>query len=141
MKFILVLFRSPWVKVEKLLLNVNRVTGVAVRDPAGSRKIEAREVILSCGAIHSPALLQRSGIGPGEALRNLNVPVVADRRGVGRNLIYHPIASLNAHVRGKGRPKDTSEPTCVVVARYSSTVRSDRRRVGNKCFRTCRSRW
>src|SRR3546814_19909262 len=58
------------VEVEKLLLNGNRVTGVAVRDPAGSRKIEAREVILSCGAIHSPALLQRSGIGPGEALRN-----------------------------------------------------------------------
>src|SRR3546814_13122875 len=79
-------------------------------------------VILSCGAIHSPALLQRSGIGPGEALRNLNVPVVADRRGVGRNLSYHPMASLNAHVRGKGRPKDTSEPPCVVVARYSSTV-------------------
>ena len=110
------------VEVEKLLLNGNRVTGVAVRDPAGSRKIEAREVILSCGAIHSPALLQRSGIGPGEALRNLNVPVVADRRGVGRNLSYHPMASLNAHVRGKGRPKDTSEPPCVVVARYSSKV-------------------
>src|SRR3546814_1022716 len=40
------------VEVEKLLLNGNRVTGVAVRDPAGSRKIEAREVILSCGALH-----------------------------------------------------------------------------------------
>src|SRR3546814_8355951 len=48
--------------------------------------------------------------------------VVADRRGVGRNLSYHPMASLNAHVRGKGRPKDTSEPPCVVVARYSSKV-------------------
>src|SRR3546814_14187800 len=32
------------------------------------------------------------------------------------------MASLNAHVRGKGRPKDTSEPPCVVVARYSSKV-------------------
>src|SRR3546814_15536990 len=48
--------------------------------------------------------------------------VVADRRGVGRNLSYHPMASLNAHVRGKGRPKDTSEPPCVVVARHSSKV-------------------
>src|SRR3546814_6851494 len=91
------------VEVKKLLLNGNRFPVVAVRNPAGSRKIESREFILSCGAIHSPALLQRSGIGPGESLRNLNVPVVADRRGVGRNLSYHPMASLNAHVREIGR--------------------------------------
>ena len=111
------------IEVDKLLLDGNRVTGVTVQDGSGSRRIDAREVILACGAIHSPALLQRSGIGSGEALRRLGVAVVADRRGVGRNLSYHPMASLNAHVRGKGRPANTSEPPCLVVARYSSKVR------------------
>ena len=110
------------IEVERLLFDGNRVTGVAIVDESGSRRIDAREVILACGAIHSPALLQRSGVGPGETLRNLNVPAVADRRGVGRNLSYHPSLSLNAHVRSKGRPKNTSEPPCLVVARYSSKV-------------------
>src|SRR3546814_7911675 len=85
------------VEVEKLPLNGNRVTGVAVRDPAGPRKLEAREVILSCGAIHSPALLQRSGIGPGEALRNLNVPVVAGRRGLETGREHVCTTATNEH--------------------------------------------
>jgi len=48
-----------------------------------------REVIVSAGPIGSPHLLQRSGIGPGEVLRNAGVEVVHDLPGVGENLQDH----------------------------------------------------
>ncbi len=49
----------------------------------------AREVILSGGAVNSPALLQSSGIGPAGLLRDVGLPVVADVPGVGENLQDH----------------------------------------------------
>ncbi len=48
-----------------------------------------REVILAGGPINSPQLLKLSGIGPGDELRNLGIPVLNDRRGVGENLQDH----------------------------------------------------
>lgn len=44
------------------------------------------EVILSAGAIQSPALLQLSGVGPQSLLESLGIPVVVALEGVGRNL-------------------------------------------------------
>jgi choline dehydrogenase len=46
-------------------------------------------VILSAGAVRSPQLLMLSGVGPGDALRDLGIPVVADRPCVGENLQDH----------------------------------------------------
>lgn len=48
-----------------------------------------REVLVCSGAIASPQLLQRSGVGPGEWLREAGVPIVLDLPGVGRNLQDH----------------------------------------------------
>jgi choline dehydrogenase-like flavoprotein len=48
------------------------------------------EVLLAAGAIHSPHLLQLSGVGPAAALREHGIPVVADVAGVGRELQDHP---------------------------------------------------
>ncbi|KAI0970549.1 GMC oxidoreductase-domain-containing protein [Xylaria arbuscula] len=48
-----------------------------------------QEVILAAGAILSPVLLQISGFGPAEHLRNLNVDVAVDLPGVGSNLQDH----------------------------------------------------
>ena len=50
---------------------------------------QAEEVIVSCGAIQSPALLQRSGIGPTSVLEPLGIPVVRDLP-VGENMQDHP---------------------------------------------------
>ena len=47
------------------------------------------EVLLSCGAIASPAVLQHSGVGPGALLRQFDIPVVHDSPGVGMNLQDH----------------------------------------------------
>ncbi|AWL12377.1 Choline dehydrogenase [Saliniradius amylolyticus] len=48
-----------------------------------------RNVILCGGAINSPQLLMLSGIGPAAHLKELGIPVVADRPGVGENLQDH----------------------------------------------------
>jgi choline dehydrogenase-like flavoprotein len=68
-----------------------RATGVVVRD-SERREREFRasaEVILCCGAIDSPRLLQLSGIGPRRVLEAAGVPVRADLPGVGENLQDH----------------------------------------------------
>lgn len=109
-------------EVDKVLFEGSRAVGVAVRNGSNSYHVRAREVVLTCGAIHTPALLQRSGVGPGEVLRDLGISVLADRQGVGRNLSTHPMLSINAHLRRKGRVADTGSPPCMAVARYSSNV-------------------
>jgi choline dehydrogenase len=48
-----------------------------------------QEIILAAGAINSPQILQRSGIGPGQVLQQAGVEVIADRPGVGANLQDH----------------------------------------------------
>ena len=48
-----------------------------------------KEIILSAGTIGSPHILQASGIGPGELLKENNINVLKDHQGVGRNLTDH----------------------------------------------------
>jgi len=61
--------------VTKVLFEGRKAVGVQI----GDRTVRARrEVILSGGAFNSPQLLQLSGVGPGELLQRLGIPVVAD---------------------------------------------------------------
>lgn len=72
-----------------------RVAGVAVIQHGQRRRFLARrEVIVSAGAVHTPALLQRSGLGDGEALGRLGVPVRRHLPAVGQNLQDHLCASF-----------------------------------------------
>jgi choline dehydrogenase len=78
------------VAVDKVLFEGKRAAGVRFRH--GNEVVEARargEVILCAGAIGSVQVLQRSGVGPGEWLQDLGVPVLHAMEGVGRNLQDH----------------------------------------------------
>jgi choline dehydrogenase len=78
------------VLVEKLLFANKRAVGVRYR--LGNQSIQASakgEVILCAGAIGSVQLLQRSGIGPGQWLREAGIDVLHPLEGVGRNLQDH----------------------------------------------------
>ncbi|GHB05714.1 GMC family oxidoreductase [Modicisalibacter luteus] len=66
-----------------------RACGVRVCLNGAWQEIRAREVILSAGAIGSPSILQRSGIGPRPLLSQLGIPVVHESPGVGENLQDH----------------------------------------------------
>lgn len=59
-----------------------------------------REVIVSCGALNTPRLLQLSGVGPADRLRALGIGVVHDLPGVGANLSDHFSVRVVAGVRG-----------------------------------------
>ena len=82
----------------------NRVArGVAYGLNGQTVKVNAkREVILSAGAIRTPALLERSGIGRRELLEGLGIPLVADRAQVGENLQDHFMARVCFETSEKG---------------------------------------
>jgi choline dehydrogenase-like flavoprotein len=74
----------------KIEIENGRAVGVTVAQGIGAESLRAdREVIVSCGAIGSPRLLQLSGIGPADALEALGVTVVHDLPGVGSNMQDH----------------------------------------------------
>jgi choline dehydrogenase-like flavoprotein len=78
------------VLVEKVLFDGRRAVGVRVRQDGEVVTARARgEVILSAGAVGTPQILQLSGVGAGEWLGELGIPVVLDKPGVGRNLQDH----------------------------------------------------
>jgi 5-(hydroxymethyl)furfural/furfural oxidase len=105
--------------VDRVEIEGSRATAVRVRIDGDWRRIEASEIILSAGAIHSPALLMRSGIGPANLLRALEIPVRADLP-VGENLLDHPQLSLQFDLKPAARAKslDSRHTNCCV--RYSS---------------------
>jgi choline dehydrogenase len=108
--------------VDRVLFENGRATGVRVRfeDGAGWQDIPAREVVLSAGAIHSPTILMRSGIGPAAALAALGIPVLHDQPAVGQHLLDHPIlrATLHLHPEHAARDADARHTNCCVT--YSS---------------------
>lgn len=74
----------------KVVIEKQRATGVEIENGNVIRTIRAkREVIIAASSINSPKLLMLSGIGPAEHLAQFNIPVVADRQGVGQNLQDH----------------------------------------------------
>jgi choline dehydrogenase len=75
--------------VHRLLLDGTRVTGVEVEREGKLETYEADQVVLAAGALDSPRILLRSGIGPGSELRALGFDVVVDLPGVGKNLHDH----------------------------------------------------
>lgn len=78
------------VLVERVVVTDGRVT--AVEFSQGGEKLKADvggEVVLSAGAVGSPALLERSGVGDGARLQALGIATVAEAPGVGENLHDH----------------------------------------------------
>ncbi|CAN7190937.1 GMC family oxidoreductase N-terminal domain-containing protein [Phenylobacterium sp. LjRoot225] len=81
--------------VEKLLFEGRRTVGVAVRHAGQRRRVKSRgEVILAAGALTSPLILQRSGVGPAAQLQALGVAVVRDSPSVGRRLLEHRLLMM-----------------------------------------------
>ena len=97
-----------------------RVTGVRALVDGEERDFLAREVILCAGAVFSPALLMRSGIGPQEHLREHGIEPHADLRGVGRNLMNHPVLFFGAQLRRAARQPDSLRTLQVSCFRLSS---------------------
>lgn len=75
---------------DRILFSGNRAVGVTwLRKGERESANAGREVVVCSGAIASPQLLQRSGVGPAPILRALGIPVIKDLPGVGQNLQDH----------------------------------------------------
>ncbi|WP_374438633.1 choline dehydrogenase [Pseudomonas panipatensis] len=77
---------------DRILFDGKRAIGASYllgNDNALQEARARREVLVCSGAIASPQLLQRSGVGPAPLLRDLGIPVVHDLPGVGANLQDH----------------------------------------------------
>jgi choline dehydrogenase len=72
--------------VDRVLFDGDAASGVEVLVGGVARKLGARRVILSAGAVNTPAVLLRSGIGPADELRRHGIDVRVELPGVGGNL-------------------------------------------------------
>ncbi len=78
------------VQVLRVIVEAGRAIGVDALVAGRRERIQAaREVVLCAGTVNSPQLLMLSGIGPGEHLRSLGIPVIHDAPEVGANLHDH----------------------------------------------------
>ncbi|KAJ5506045.1 Glucose-methanol-choline oxidoreductase C-terminal [Penicillium expansum] len=94
----LTVFQSALAK--RIRFQDKRAVGVDVETMGRAYTLSARkEIVLSAGAFQSPQLLMVSGVGPAATLKAHNIPLVADRPGVGQNMqdhiIYAPSYRVN----------------------------------------------
>ena len=108
--------------VTRLLFEGTRCVGVKAVANGQELEFRGREVILSCGAIHTPAHLLRAGIGPVEHLQGMGIPVLAASEGVGRGLMDHPSIGLSSFCRPGARMNGLTRRHFQVALRYSSQL-------------------
>ena len=115
-------------RVERIVIKGRRATGVSVVRGGAALWIAAhREVILSAGAVHSPHLLEMSGIGAAARLKALGIAPVVDAPEVGENYADHFCTRMSWRVRDRGSLNVTTRglPLVRSVLRYGLFRRGD----------------
>ncbi|WP_406498234.1 GMC family oxidoreductase N-terminal domain-containing protein [Streptomyces sp. NBC_01604] len=98
--------------VDQVIVEGGRAVGVRVRVEGTWTQVRAARVVLCAGAVHSPSILLRSGIGPGGPVASLPV---------GEGMQEHPLALFWLHQRPEARPGlDERQTNCCL--RYSSEL-------------------
>ncbi|MFI4934741.1 MAG: GMC family oxidoreductase [Caulobacterales bacterium] len=106
--------------VTRLIIVGGKCTGVEVRTAEGEIEIiEGRLVVLCAGAILSPAILMRSGVGPRAQLEAHGIEVARDTPGVGQNLCDHPALSVSFEAKDPALV-DPSQPIIQSILRYTA---------------------
>ncbi|MGB7097680.1 MAG: FAD-dependent oxidoreductase [Xanthobacteraceae bacterium] len=109
-------------RVLRITFAGTRVTGVVAERAGEAITIAAREVVVSAGAVHSPALLLRSGVGPAAELRELGIAITAERPGVGRNYQNHPQMHFAMTLKANSRIRADAQHYIMTSQRFSSGV-------------------
>ncbi len=106
--------------VTQILLRSSTAIGIEYRWQGTTHRKTGDQVILSAGAIQSPALLLRAGIGPRDELAQIGITPVADRPGVGKNLQDHPGTHICAYVDPAHRLRSSDRKSGQLAFRFSS---------------------
>jgi 5-(hydroxymethyl)furfural/furfural oxidase len=113
---------STFTQVTELLFEGTKCVGVKARVEGKETEFRANEVILSSGAIHSPAHLLRAGIGPAGHLHDLGIEVRHNLPGVGQRLTDHPSIAVAAFLEPFARMGDFTRRHLMVGLRYTSDI-------------------
>ncbi|WP_224386319.1 GMC family oxidoreductase [Pseudonocardia sp. ICBG1293] len=105
--------------VDRVLIEHGRAVGVRCLADGAVVEERADLVVLSAGAVHSPAVLMRSGIGPAGALRGLGIDVVADLP-VGAGLQDHPMVGVAIPLDEASALRTADDRHTNVCVRYTS---------------------
>ncbi|MVA36269.1 GMC family oxidoreductase [Agrobacterium vitis] len=106
--------------VSRLLIEEGRATGVTALRAGVWEDLRAARVVLSAGALASPAMLMRSGIGPATHLVDCGIEVLRDLPGIGQNLMEHPSAGLVPFLKPGARQKGVPDYHIPIGYRFSS---------------------
>jgi choline dehydrogenase len=107
------------IEVHRVLLDGMRAVGVEFAADGRLQQVRADRVILSAGALQSPSLLMRSGIGPAAHLASMGIDCAVDLPGVGENLMDHQGTAVFLVPNEPLAPPD--DRVCQLGARYSSS--------------------
>jgi 5-(hydroxymethyl)furfural/furfural oxidase len=109
--------------VERIVMDGVTARGVEAIAANGERvRFDAREVIVAAGALQSPAMLLRAGIGATADLEALGLRCAIDLPGVGRNLQDHPSLTFCHFLEPKFRMPLTRRRASMTAARFTSGV-------------------
>ncbi len=108
------------VRARRIDLSEGRAVGVRLDFGGREAFVAAGETIVAAGALQSPLVLMRSGIGPAPELAARGIEALAHRPGVGRNLMEHPYAGVAFHLPRTSRMKAAEHHHIPAIWRFSS---------------------
>jgi len=111
--------------VRRVLIENGRATGLEVERDGVVSTVRAAVVVLSAGAIQTPAILYRSGIGPRAELEKLGIDVIRDLPGVAQNLCDHPALAVVCRVKDPSI-LDADQPIVQTILRYTAEGSDER---------------
>ena len=106
--------------VSRIVLAHGKADGVIAMRGDASQILRANRVVLSAGALASPAILMRSGIGPAPHLGDCGIEALHHLPGVGQNLMEHPSAGIVPFLRPAARQRGVPDYHIPIGYRFSS---------------------
>ena len=126
------------ITVDKIIFDGKKAVGLVLSHKGKSLTVRAnKEVILSAGAINSPQILMRSGIGRVEDIKPYGIDMTHELNGVGQNLQDHLgvvsqfacTQDVTLHVRQAGGARNWPVFSICCLARAMPHIRQQRRGV------------
>ncbi|MBK9613237.1 MAG: GMC family oxidoreductase N-terminal domain-containing protein [Dehalococcoidia bacterium] len=103
----------------RVVFEGTRAVGVEVETDGNIEVLRARTIILSAGALQSPAILMRSGIGPRDELERHGIELLRDIQGVGTRLSDHPALAVVCRAKDPSL-LDADQPIVQTILRYTA---------------------
>ena len=110
---------APQTHVHRVIVRRGRVVGVELEHHGVVRTIDCKRVVLSAGALMTPGILLRSGLGPASELSRLGITCVREAPAVGARLLDHPGTAIFAWPTREGL-SDLSAPLVQIALRLRS---------------------